>query len=442
MRTLIVGHGAREAAMGRSMAVDSQVHAFMAHANPSLIELAGASGGAYELGDVCDPDAVAEYATRMRVDLAMVSADEPLAAGVVDVLLNAGIPTMGATRAAAEIEWSKIFARRLLVDVDPDVCPHHVVVAREAELDAAVASFGGEPLVVKPVGLTGGKGVKVMDEHLSTHGAALAYARALVVRDEALGGIVLEERLEGPEFTIQAVTDGTTVVCPPATYDYPYRYKNDHGPGTGGMGAFSVAEDALPFLTQAEYDRACETIRTVVAALADRGRPFSGVLNAGFFATDAGVRVTEFNARFGDPECINIMALLKTSWTTVAQAVAERRLRPDGIPRRRCATVVLYLVAPSYPEIDGGLVEEFELDREALERCGCDVLFAACEHLGNGRYRTVGTSRTVALAAAADTLAEAREIVMAGARSHVRGSLEWREDVADPHSIAALARRS
>src|SRR5271167_3602167 len=160
VRTLIVGHGGRESALALRMAEHSELHAFMGHANPSIIGYAEASAGSYAIGDVCDPQRVAAFARAKEIDIAMVSADEPLAAGVVDALLAQGTRAVGPTRAGAEIEWDKVFARALLAEVAPDAAPILRVVAEAHEVDEAIESFGSTPVAVKPSGLTGGKGVK------------------------------------------------------------------------------------------------------------------------------------------------------------------------------------------------------------------------------------------------------------------------------------------
>src|SRR5438445_2160634 len=168
VRTLIVGHGGRESALAMRMAEHSELHAFMGHENPSIVRHAGGSGGSHVTGDVCDPLAVAAFARAQEIDLAMVSADEPLAAGVVDALLAQGTRTVGPTREGAEIEWNKAFARSLLGEVAPEAVPRMHVAGDRREVHDAIASFGTAPVVVKPSGLTGGKGVKVMGPHLAT----------------------------------------------------------------------------------------------------------------------------------------------------------------------------------------------------------------------------------------------------------------------------------
>jgi phosphoribosylamine--glycine ligase len=435
VRPLIVGHGGRESALAVNMAEHSELHAFVGHENPTIVAAAAASGGGHAVGDVADPGAVAAFARVRRIDLAMVSADEPLAAGVVDALLAAGVRTVGPTRAGAEIEWNKTFARTVLGELAPDACPRLRVAQDEVGVREAFAYFGATPVAVKPSGLTGGKGVKVMGPHLADHGEAAEYALSLLGSGRARDGVLIEERVTGAEFTIQAISDGRTVVFPPSTYDYPYRFDGDEGPGTGGMGSLTTAGDTLPFMTSGHYEQACAVIERVIERLGEEGRRFSGVMNSGFFATAEGVKVIEFNARFGDPECMNIMCLLDGSWPAVMEAICERRLSTADVSLRRDASVVLYLVSPDYALRAGGPYE-FELDGERLAQEGCRVFFSSARQVGPGSFCTVGTSRAVALAATAPTLEQARERVAAGAASVP--VLEWRRDVGDPLYLDGL----
>ncbi len=314
MRTLIVGHGGRESALAARMGEHSELHAFVGHENPSILRAAASSGGTHAVGDVCDPGAVAAFARARDIDIAMVSADEPLQAGVVDALLAQGTRAVGPTSAGAEIEWNKTFARKLLAEVAPEAAPRLFIARTPGEVHDALAAFGATPVAIKPAGLTGGKGVKVMGPHLADHAEARDYALALLARGGAGETVHVEEKVTGAEFTIQAISDGQTVVFPPSTYDYPFRYDGDEGPGTGGMGSLSMPTATLPFMTAEHYREACSIIERVISRLTELGRHFSGVMNSGFFATSDGVKVIEFNARFGDPECMNIMGLLDGSW--------------------------------------------------------------------------------------------------------------------------------
>jgi len=427
------------------MAEHSELYAFAGHANPSLLRYADASGGRLQTGDVCDAAAVAAFAREHEIDLAMVSADEPLQAGVVDALLAQGTSAVGPTRDGAEIEWNKVFARELLLDVAPEATPRLQVVDSPARVDEAIASFGAAPVVVKPSGLTGGKGVKVMGPHLASHADAADYARSLLADRRHGDAVLIEEKIVGAEFTIQAISDGRTVVFPPSTYDYPYRFDGDDGPGTGGMGSLTTAGPTLPFMTPAHYQQACSIIERVIERLGADGRRFTGVMNSGFFATADGVRVIEFNARFGDPECINIMSLFEGSWPRVMQRICAGELARDDVVLREHASLVLYLVSPDYALARSGPATsyEFELDVAALHRDGCEVFFASAEQIGENSYRTVGTSRAVALVTTAPTLAQAHARVVACAASV--GTLQWRREVGDERyldGLSALVRQA
>jgi phosphoribosylamine--glycine ligase len=421
------------------MAEHSELYAFAGHVNPSLLRYADASGGRLQTGDVCDAAAVAAFAREHEIDLAMVSADEPLQAGVVDALLAQGTAAVGPTRDGAEIEWNKVFARELLLDVAPEATPRLRVVDATERVDEAVASFGDAPVVVKPSGLTGGKGVKVMGPHLASHADAADYARSLLADRRHGDAVLIEEKIVGAEFTIQAISDGNTVVFPPSTYDYPYRFDGDEGPGTGGMGSLTMPGPTLPFMSSAHYAQACSIVQRVIERLGAEGRRFTGVMNSGFFATADGVRVIEFNARFGDPECMNIMSLFEGSWPRVMQRICDGELAREDVVLREDASLVLYLVSPDYAlgSSTPPTSYEFELDVAALQRDGCEAFFASAVQVGENAYRTLGTSRAVALVTTAPTLAAAHERIVAGAETV--GTLQWRREVGDERYLDRLA---
>jgi phosphoribosylamine---glycine ligase len=421
------------------MAEHGELFAFAGHLNPSLVQHTDASGGKLQLGDVCDAQAVAAFAREHEIDLAMISADEPLEAGVVDELLAQGTAAVGPTRAGAEIEWNKAFAREVLAEVAPEATPQLRVIRSAGEVDEAIASFGATPVVVKPSGLTGGKGVKVMGPHLASHADAADYARSLLVHAKQGSSVLIEQKIVGAEFTIQAISDGKTVVFPASTYDYPFRFDGDEGPGTGGMGSLTSAAPILPFMTPEHYTQACSIVERVIARLGEEGRRFTGVMNSGFFATADGVQVIEFNARFGDPECMNIMSLFEGSWPHVMERICAGALTPADVPLSGDASLVLYLVSPDYALNTGAPAPtpyEFELDVQAMQRAGCEVFFSSAVHVEADTYRTVGTSRAVALATTAPTLAAAHERIVERASSV--DVLQWRRDVGDERYLDGL----
>lgn len=442
MRTLIVGQSGRESALAWRIAEHSTLCAFIAHKNPTIIRHVEHSGGVWALGNPTDPQAVRDFALAQKIDLALVSSDDPLAAGVIDALREANIPCVGPTRAGAEIEWSKTYSRDLVQKVAPEANPFFRIAHTPAEVDAIFAEIGDREVAIKPSGLTGGKGVKVMGPHLANTAEAKAYAHQVFA--DAIGGgaaVIIEEKITGVEFNIQIITDGITLVTPPATFDYPYRLAGDTGPGTGGMGSYNMATPALPFMTQAHYDKGVEISRKVIDALRAEGRHFSGVLYPGFFLTNKGdLKLIEFNGRFGDPECMNIMMMLEGNFVETLQDIAAQKLDASKVRFKNACSTAIYLVSPDYGYGRKSAPVEFHLDEAAIEAAGCQVFFASSERVEGADktlFRTVGTSRCVAIGTTGSTLEEARTRIKSAITSHVRGQLEWREDIATTGNIEA-----
>lgn len=438
-KVLICGSGGREAVFASRLAEDARVYAVVGHENPGIVDSSARSGGAHVVGDAGDPDAVVGFAKRHSVDCAFVSADQPLANGVVDALLDAGIRTAGATRAASRIEWDKIYSMGIVERACPEIAPFSLVARSDKEADAAMDQFRsrGLQVVVKPEGLTGGKGVKVMPEHLATHGDAARYAKELLAKGRAGEGVLLVERLEGAEFTIMGITDGRRLALAPATYDYPYRHEGDTGPGTGGMGCFTEESGRLPFLSDADVERCRSAMERTIQAMRDEGHLFNGVLNGGFFKTAAGIRFMEFNARFGDPEALNVLAVMEGSLSDMVAGLADGELSGDASRFAKRASVTKYLVAKEYPGESERAVP-FTVDERAAAAAGVDVIPASCVRVGEGRYETIRKSRAIAFGAVAGTVVEAAGMVDAAIDGHFEGGLEYRRDIGSAANLERL----
>lgn len=441
MKTLIVGNGGRESALAKSMSESSIVSAVMGHMNPSISDLVKKTGGVIKIGDFTNPNLIADFAEKNGIDLAMVSSDSPLEAGVVDALLERGIPTVGPNREGARIEWDKAFSRELIQEVAPEANPLHRIARSKEEVLEAFNDFNDLPVAVKPRGLTGGKGVKVVGPHLRDNDEAKNFALSLIDEGTANPAIIIEEKIEGVEFTLQAITDGRVVIFPPASYDYPYRFEGDTGPGTGGMGAYTMRERYLSFMNPGDYERACNISVAVVNRLREIGLQFSGVLNGGFFITTRGeVKVTEFNARFGDPECMNIMSLIREDWVDIMGKLATGTLQESDITFREIATSLNYLVAPGYA-IDSSSYHTFSINKKRIESAGVSIHFSACERIGVNDYRTVGNSRVMALMAHGKTPMDAREKIMDAIAGYINGPLQYRSDIASEQNIKQVSSR-
>ncbi|KDQ68503.1 phosphoribosylamine--glycine ligase [Streptomyces sp. NTK 937] len=330
MKVLVIGGGAREHALCRSLSLDPVVtDLYCAPGNAGIAEVAEL----YPV-DALDGDAVARLATELGAGLVVVGPEAPLVAGVADAVRAAGIPCFGPSREAALLEGSKAFAKDVMAGANVPTARSYVC-ATPAEIDEALDAFGA-PYVVKDDGLAAGKGVVVTDDV----GAARAHALAC-------DRVVIEEFLDGPEVSLFAITDGTTVLPLQPAQDFKRALDDDEGPNTGGMGAYSPLPWADPKLVD-------EVLRTVLQPTVDelrrRGTPFSGLLYAGLAITSRGVRVIEFNARFGDPETQVVLARLKTPLAGVLLGAADGTL--DTVPPLTWhddAAVTVVIASHNYP---------------------------------------------------------------------------------------------
>ncbi|MEF9912238.1 phosphoribosylamine--glycine ligase [Streptomyces sp. NBC_01693] len=330
MKVLVIGGGAREHALCRSLSLDPDVTAlYCAPGNAGIAEVA-------ELHpvDALDGEAVARLATELGAELVVVGPEAPLVAGVADAVRAAGIPCFGPSGEAARLEGSKAFAKDVMAGANVPTARSYVCTT-PAEIDAALDAFGA-PYVVKDDGLAAGKGVVVTDDLEAARAHALACDR-----------VVIEEFLDGPEVSLFAITDGTTVLPLQPAQDFKRALDGDEGPNTGGMGAYSPLPWADPKLVD-------EVMRTVLQPTVDelrrRGTPFSGLLYAGLAITSRGVRVIEFNARFGDPETQVVLARLKTPLAGLLLGSANGTL--DAVPALTWhddAAVTVVIASHNYP---------------------------------------------------------------------------------------------
>ncbi|MCI4360702.1 MAG: phosphoribosylamine--glycine ligase, partial [Thermoplasmata archaeon] len=392
MRVLVVGGGAREHAIAYALAQsEAEVVVAAPHQNPGLVRIARA----FARIDPTQSEPVVRFAKEQRADFAVIGPEAPLAAGVGDALRAAGIPVVGPSRDGARIETSKRYCRELLEKYGIPGSPRVIAVANLDEVDARVTEFHDE-FVVKPVGLTSGKGVAVQGADFATAADGASYAKKLLASQGGRDGILLEEKLEGEEFSLMAFVTDSGIYPMPAVQDYKRVGEGDTGPNTGGMGSYSQRDHLLPFLSAASRDRALEVLTKTVDALRAEGITYRGILYGGFMLTQRGPLLLEFNARFGDPEGINVLSLYEPqNFTEVLHGVATGHLNPTFLQFRQRASVVRYVVPPGYPDAPrpGGLLE---IDEPAINDLGVQVRFGAVEANGTGRF-TMASSRALAL---------------------------------------------
>lgn len=425
-KILIVGNGAREHAIAEAIARSPQrpmLYAFAKSRNPGIIELAAE----YKVGDIDEGEAVGDYAQDSGIDLAVVGPEGPLEAGIVDALVERDIPCASPTKEAAAIETSKLFARELM-DKYSVSGRNSWEVFDDPSKAAEFIDSQDEPVVVKPIGLTGGKGVKIVNPQLTGQLKDMEEAKAYASRviEEGIGGsekVLIERLLVGEEFTLQAFVDGKRVVPTPLVQDNKFAYEGDTGPFTGSMGSFSDSNHLLPFMTATDYYKAITVMEDTVSALGKEGLDYRGALYGGFILTAEGPKILEFNARWGDPEAMNVLPILEGDFLEICWAMADGDLGRVSFDFQEKATVCKYLAPEGYPTdpVEGKRIEIGDvLGSDAL------VHFASVDQREDGIY--MSRSRALACTGVADRMSEAERIAE-DAISKVQGPVFYRKDI-------------
>jgi len=434
MRVLAVGGGAREHAIVEALTrSDADVFACMKNSNPGISRKAKS----FALIEETDVPKVVGFARSSNAELAIIGPEAPLESGLSDGLRAAGVLTASPSKAAAMIETSKSFMRELLAKHRIRGSVQYEIAGSVQEVRKALDHLG-TGIVMKPIGLTGGKGVKVFGEHMLSEKEVIAYAEEIFSR--RIGGsakLVIEEKLVGEEFTVQAFCDGKNVVPMPAVQDHKRAYEGDKGPNTGGMGSYSQADGLLPFLRREEYDAAVSIMLSVVSALKKEDAEYRGTMYGQFMLTRHGPKVIEFNARFGDPEAMNVLSLLESDFSIICTRMATGRISRKDARFMPKASVCKYVVPEGYgtKSIAG---EEIKVDEASISREGALVYYANVNEKDGKVYTT--SSRSVGIVGVADTIEEAERIAENGI-SHVQGRIHVRHDIAKKAMLDAKVKR-
>lgn len=420
VKVLIIGHGAREHVIGETLVRDgAALHAFMSSKNAGLEDL---SQGRIKIHSEMDFKEIIDYIKLKNIDFVVVGPEAPLVVGIVDAIEKIGTPCIGPRIEAAQLEGSKLFTRALLEKYKITSNIRSKSFSSMENVESYLKDLGVENIVIKPDGLTGGKGVKVYGDHLFSKQDILDYCQTLVKQKSPF---LIEEKIEGEEFTLQTFVDGKNVVGTPLVQDHKRAYEDDTGPNTGGMGSYSMENHLMPFITQNDVDEALEDMKKVIAAVkAETGVEYKGFLYGGYMKTVKGIKLIEFNSRLGDPEAMNVLPILKTDFIDVCMGIINGNLK-SNIEFENKATVCKYLAPEGYP----GSPKKDELvkiDKNKLKQIGARYYYASVYRKGDEIYTT--TSRAIGVVGIANDLESAEKIAEQGIGC-ISGKLFYRKDI-------------
>jgi len=432
MKILLIGGGGREHAVAAAIKRSPQkplLYSVMSKKNPGIAALAED----VFISDEKDAKAIAAFAKENGIDMAFIGPEAPLSAGVSDALWAAGVPTVGPTMNCAKIETDKAWARRFIEKHGIEGNPKYNVFTNYDSAASFIDELGD--VAVKPAGLTGGKGVKVMGDQLPDIEAAKEYVKEVLKTDS----VVIEERFIGEEFTLQAFVDGKHLAFCPTAQDHKRAYEGDVGPNTGGMGAYTNSGVLLPFLKPNEYETAKKIMAETVSAFPkETGEEFKGILYGQFILTKDGPKLIEYNARFGDPEAMNVLSLLESDFAAVMEHIVNGTLDQISVKFSNKATVCKYAVPTGYPDQpkkDTEIIAE-ESDNVLKGPLASLIIYYSSVYEKDGSIYTT-SSRSIGVVGIGNSIEEAEKISQDALDNKIKGDLFFRKDI----GTAALVQK-
>ncbi|TAL63978.1 MAG: phosphoribosylamine--glycine ligase [Legionella sp.] len=419
MKILIVGSGAREHSIAKTLA--KSIHQPLLYCcgtslNPGIKTLCQD----YWVGEVTDNEKVSVCAQDWQVDWAFIGPEAPLEKGLADALWALNIPVIGPKKQLAQIETSKAFTRELMQKYNIAGLPVYKVFNDLQGVAEFLEHLGEGQYVIKANGLMAGKGVKVAGEHLHSFSEALAFCEEIL---QSQHSFVIEEKLLGQEFSFMCFTDGKNLAPMPIVQDHKRAFVGDTGPNTGGMGSYSNADHSLPFLKPTDVAEAFAIHQQVLQALkTETQERYLGILYGGFMVTAKGVYVIEFNARFGDPEALNVLSLLESDLVDLCLCLIQEELQPESVRFAPQATVCKYAVPLGYPN---NPLKNSEIHIDAIKNP--EQLYLAAVHAEKDKLYATG-SRTAAVVGIAASI-EAAEAQAEQEIQNIHGPLFHREDI-------------
>ena len=425
-KCLLLGNGGREAVIAEYVSKDYRLYSIMPYANPSIVEYVVSSEGKYIIGDPFDKRLVRRFIQEENIENCIISSDNLLQEGLIDLARELGLKTFGPTSKGSKIEWSKSYALEIVEKLAPNMIIKNYRVTDVDELRQAIESYSGDDFVVKPEGLTGGKGVKVGGVHFNGKLEGFEYAIDCL---NSAGSVIIQDKVEGREFTVTGLTDGKNLVVTPTTFDYPYRFDEDKGPGTGGMGCLGFSNGLLPFLTEKDIKECAELMKKTINYVNKDNLEFNGVIYGGFFKCENGIKFIEFNARFGDPESLNILNAIETPFSELFTNIQNQTLSEENCKFNKTNTFTVYVVTPNYAIASSKEPISFELNKEEIESKGVKIYFSSTRQIDGGMYESVGNSRLFAAVTTDKSMEAAAKKVYEALEGNVDEELHYRRDI-------------
>ncbi len=436
MNILLIGGGGREHAIGDAVVRSGgSLFTVMGNLNPGLKRLSRE----YAIIKETDVEKILEWepVKSGKIDYCIVGPEAPLEAGVVNALEKNGIGCASPSKEAAEIETSKYFMRRIMEKYSIPGYVKSYFFNNENELLKFMNKVDFE-FVVKPVGLTGGKGVKVQGDHFQKKEEGISYA--IDILKEGIGGgkgVLIEEKMVGEEYTLQAFTDGKNVIPMPLVQDFKRAFDGDNGPNTGGMGSYSYYNHLLPFIDKGDYEKSLEILRKIIESMQKEGITYRGTIYGQFMITNKGPVVIEINARFGDPEAINVLPILESNMSVIIETIAEGRLSANLVKFEETSTVVKYVVPVGYGT-NPKSGSELSVDEKSITKNGAKIYFGSVNERDGKLYTT--HSRSIAIFGKDKDLYTAEKIVEKSL-NYISGEFYVRHDIGKRETIERKIER-